>query len=76
MRAGGLGLREASDHAYAAYVASFRGAAVLASRIDGQFDPDDGENFCGMQDARRGLEARVRPDAAIGERPRVASRSA
>ena len=45
MRAGGLGLREASDHALAAYVASFRGAAELAGRIDGAFDPEDAENL-------------------------------
>ncbi len=65
MRAGGLGLRSVTDHAYAAYIASFRGAADLAQRIDGAFDPEDAENHSGILDATRGLEARVRPDAAI-----------
>ena len=65
MRAGGLGLRSVTDHAYAAYIASFRGASELAQRIDSAFDPEDAENFSGILDATRGLEARVRPDAAI-----------
>ena len=54
-----------SDHAYAAYVASFRGAADLAQGIDSAFDPEDGDNLCGLQDALLGLAARVRADAAI-----------
>jgi hypothetical protein len=65
MRAGGLGLRSESDHAYAAYVASFRGAAGLAQEIDPNFDPEDAHNFCGLQDATQGLAARVRPEAAV-----------
>ncbi len=61
IRAGGLGLRSVSDHASAAYIASFKGAAGLAQRIDCAFDPDDAQNLCGLQDATLGLAAKVRP---------------
>ena len=53
------------DHAYADSIASFKGAASLAQRIDGAFDPLDAEDLCGMQDAAAGLAAEVRPEAAI-----------
>ena len=62
IRAGGLGLRNVSDHSFAAYVASFKGAAELGV---GNFDPDDSENFSGVQDAARGLAAKVQRDAAM-----------
>ena len=65
MRAGGLRPRIVVDHAYAAYIASFRGAADLAQRIDVAFDPEDGLSLCGVQDAMQGLAARMRPEAAI-----------
>ena len=54
-----------SDHSFAAYIASCKGAAGLAQRIDGAFDPEDAENLCGMQDAALGLAAKVRPEAAV-----------
>ena len=65
MRAGGLGLRSVSDLSFAAYIASFNGAAGLAQRIDGAFDPEDAQNLCGMQDVALGLAAKVRPEAAV-----------
>ena len=65
VRDGWLGLRSVSDHSFAAYIASFKGAVSLAQRIDGAFDPEDAENLCGMQDTVHGLATMVRPDAAI-----------
>ncbi len=50
IRAGGLGLRSVSDHAFAASIAPFKGAAGLAQRIDCAFDPDDAPNLCGLHD--------------------------
>ena len=65
VRAGGLGFRSVSDHSFAAYVASFKGARGLGVRVDSAFDPDDALNLCGIQDAVRGLAAKVQPEAAI-----------
>ncbi len=65
VRDGWLGLRSVSDHSFAAYIASFKGAAGLAQKIDAAIDPDDAQNLCGLQDATQGLAAKVRPEAAV-----------
>ena len=71
IRAGGLGLRSVSDHSFAAYIASFKGAASPAQRIDGAFDPEEAQNLSGIQDATAGLAAKVRPEAALDLSDRV-----
>ena len=48
IKEGGLGLRRPTQHADAAYIASFRGSADLATAIDPHFDPQDAFGHSGL----------------------------
>jgi hypothetical protein len=54
-----------SDHSFAAYIASFKGAAGLGVKVEGNFDSGGADSLSGIQDAIRGLAAKVQPGAAI-----------
>lgn len=70
IRHGGLGLRDASEHAAAAYVASFLQCRGLAELIDPQFDITDGGDGSPLKAAETEVRAKLlEPDSwTMGER--------
>jgi hypothetical protein len=72
---GGLGLRDASLHAPAAYVASVLGTRELCKSIDPRFDIEDTAGGLGLQAAQSQLRASVLPGASIGFTAKASQKS-
>jgi hypothetical protein len=71
---GGVGLRDVSEHAAAAYVASVIGSRDLCKAIDSDFDSEDSAGGLGLAAARNNIEASILPTAAVEHSTKVSQK--
>ena len=65
IKAGGLGLRGAHDHAAAAFLSSTMACRNLCASIDQNFDYSDSANDLGLAETRSAFLTQVLPDAVL-----------